>query len=54
MLEAVQRRIQRTLLDLQRVAGQLLDTQQDSVAVQRSERDGLQDEEVERALQEFD
>jgi hypothetical protein len=36
------------LIDEQGVAGDLPDPLQDSVPVQRSERDGAQDEEVER------
>src|SRR5206468_3148592 len=53
MFEAVQRRIQRPLLDLELVAGNLLDAQQYAVAVKRSEGDRLQDQKVECSLQEF-
>ena len=50
VLEAVQRRIEGPLLDFQAVFGNLLDAQQDAVAVQRAERDGFQNQHVERAL----
>jgi hypothetical protein len=44
VLQAVERRIERALLDLQRPAGDLPDPQQHAVAVQLAERDGLEDE----------
>jgi hypothetical protein len=50
MLEAVERGIQRALLNLQLVARHLLDAQQHPVAVRRIERDRLEDQKVERAL----
>ena len=53
MLEAIQRGIERALLDLQAVLRDLLDAEQDAVAVQRPQRDGLEDEEVEGALQQL-
>jgi hypothetical protein len=53
MLEPVERGIQRALLNLQRVARDLLDAQQDPVAVRRAERDRLEDEQVERTLQQL-
>ena len=46
ILEPEERRIQRALLDEQRAAGDLLDPQQHGVAVERPERDGLEDEQV--------
>jgi hypothetical protein len=49
MLEAVERRVERTLLDLERAARDLPDAQQHGVAVQLAERDRLEDEEVEGA-----
>jgi len=51
VLEAVERRIQRALLDQQRPLRHLLDALEHGVAVQRTERDGLQDEEIERSGQ---
>ena len=48
LLEAVERRIQRTLLDDQRAARDLLDAQQHAVPVEGSERDGLENQDVER------
>src|SRR5262249_44720223 len=48
MFEAIERRIERALLDGERVAGDLLDAEQDAVAVQRPERGRLQDEQIER------
>jgi hypothetical protein len=50
-LEAVERGVERALLDQQRAARDLLDAQQHAVAVQGAERDGLEDEHVERAGQ---
>src|SRR6185436_5036017 len=51
LLDPVQRRIERSLLDPQRVAGCLLDAQADAVAVQRPAFEHTQDQHVERALQ---
>src|SRR5215469_1700297 len=51
ILQAVQCRIERALLDFQPVLRNLLDTQQNSVSVQWPERDGFQDQHVERSLQ---
>src|SRR5215212_5250912 len=51
LFEAIQRGIERALLDQQPLARNLLDAQQDAVSVQRPERDRLEDEEVERSLQ---
>ncbi len=53
MLEAIQRGIERALLNLQAVLRDLLNAEQDAVAVQRPQRDGLEDEEVEGALQQL-
>ena len=50
----MQRRIQRTLLDLQRVLRQLLEPLGDGVAVQGTGGDDLQDQQVECALQQSD
>ena len=47
----MQRRIERTGLHLQHVAGNLLDAEDDAPAVHRLERQGLEDEQVQRALQ---
>src|SRR5258708_5200260 len=53
MLQPIQRRIQRALLDLKLIAGNLLYTQQHSVPMQRPQGYRLQNEHVERALQKF-
>ena len=53
MFQAIERRVQRALLNLKLVAGNLLDAQEHAVAVERSERDGLEDEKVERPLQQL-
>ena len=50
-LEAVQRRIERALLDVQRAAGDLLDAQQHAISMQLAERDRFQDQQIERAGQ---
>ena len=42
------------LQDFKALAGDLLDAEQDAVAMQRTERDGLEDEHLEGALREFD
>ena len=49
MLEAIQRGIERALLNEQCAAGDLLDAKEHAVAVQLAERDRLQNEEVEGA-----
>ena len=49
VLEAVQRGIQRALLDEECAAGDLLDPEQHAIAVQLAQRYGLEDEEIERA-----
>ena len=53
MLEPVERGIEGALLNLQSVAGDLLDAEEHAIAVERAERDGFQDQEVECALQQF-
>src|SRR5204863_4932369 len=53
MLQPVQRRVQGALLDLEVVARDLLDAQQDAVAVLGTERNRFEDEQVERALEEL-
>src|SRR5690606_10970510 len=50
VLEPVQGRIERTLIDLQRLARQLADPFRDAPAVERLELQRLEDERVERAL----
>jgi len=50
VLEPVQRGVQRALLHLEGVFGDLLQTLPDGVAVERSERNDLQQQQVERAL----
>src|SRR5262249_41610607 len=54
MFETVQGGVQRSLLDLQRISRQLLNAQQDAVPVQGTEGNCLENQEVERALQQFD
>ena len=54
VLEAEERGIERTLLDGELVAGDLLDAEQDAVTVERAEGDCLQDEHVECALHEIE
>jgi hypothetical protein len=53
MLEPIQGGVERALVDLQPVSGDLLDAQQNAVAVKRAQRDGFEDEEIERPLQQF-
>jgi len=50
VLQAVQRRIERALLDLQNVTGDLLDSLRDGVAVNRAQQDHFQDQQVQRSL----
>ena len=50
LFEAVQRRIQRALVDLHDLAGDLLEPSRDGVAMRGLERQDLQDQHVERAL----
>jgi hypothetical protein len=53
-LEAMERRVQRAGLDLQEVFRGPLDVPRDCMAMARARQQGSKDEEVERALQEFD
>ena len=53
MLEAVQRGIERALLDGERAAGDVLDAQQHAVAMLGTERQGLEDQQIERAGQQL-
>ena len=46
-------RIECALFNREGSAGDLLDAQQDAVAVQAAERDGLEDQQIESALEEF-
>ena len=52
LLEAMQRRVQRALADLENFAADLLNAFGDGPAVCGLERDGLEDQQVERALNE--
>src|SRR5262245_15262793 len=53
-LEAMERRVQRALLDVEGRAGDLVEAFRDSPAVLRLEGHGLQDEEVECALRKIE
>jgi hypothetical protein len=50
----VQRRVQRTRLDLEQILRRSLDMLGNGVAVGRSEKQCAEDEEVERTLKKFD
>ncbi len=50
VLEPVQRRIERALLDLDDLAGDLLQPLRDCVTVQRPERHDFENQQIERAL----
>jgi hypothetical protein len=54
MFEAEERGIQRTLLDGELVARDLLNAEENAVAVERAEGDRLQDEHVEGPLHEIE
>jgi hypothetical protein len=54
MLQAEERGIERALLNGELIAGDLLDAQEDTVAVERAEGDRLQDEHVEGPLHEVE
>jgi hypothetical protein len=54
ILEALQRRVERALLNQQNVVRQLADAARDRPAVQRLERERFENQEVERALDEVD
>src|SRR5207245_1424720 len=51
VFQAIQRRIQRALLNLQAILRNLLDAQEDAVTMQRPEGNGLEDQHVQSALQ---
>jgi len=51
--QALQRRVQRSLLDLEDVIRELTDPLRDRPAVQRLERDGLEDQQIDGALNEI-
>src|SRR5262245_50150053 len=53
LLEAMERGIERALADRQRVAGEQLNALGDPPAVQRLARDGFQDEQIQRALEQI-
>src|SRR5206468_10445920 len=53
ILETVERRIQRPVLDLQHLVGSLLDGVRDRVPVRGAEGQGFQDQQVERPLEHF-
>src|SRR5215469_13569771 len=52
-LKTIDSGVKGTLQDFEALAGNLLDAQQDAVAMQRTERDCLEDEHLEGALREF-
>jgi hypothetical protein len=54
MLQAEERGVKRALLDGELIAGDLLDAQENAVAVERAEGDRLQDEHVEGPLHEIE
>src|SRR5688500_18654817 len=54
LLQAMERWVKRTFADLEDLARQLLDPPRDGVAVGRSPAQRLEDEQVERALQQID
>src|SRR6266545_4993513 len=51
-LDPVDRRVERALLDLKQLVRQLSNALDNAVAVERHQAEGLEDEHVERALQE--
>src|SRR4051794_41428661 len=53
VFQAVERGIERALLHLEDIAGDLPDAQGDAVAVDRTEGDDLEDKHVERALEQI-
>jgi hypothetical protein len=52
-LKTIDGGVEGTLQDFEALTGDLLDAQQDSVAMQRAKRDRLEDEHLECALREF-
>src|SRR5690606_21119269 len=53
VLQTMQRGVQRALLDLQRATGNLFNPQQHAIAVQLPERNGLQDQDIQRSRQQL-
>jgi hypothetical protein len=51
LLQTVQSRIERALLDAEHLVGELVDARRDAVAVHRLRAERLEDQKVERALQ---
>src|ERR1700686_1163113 len=51
MLQTIERRVERALLNLEALLGHLLDAQQDAIAMQRAEGNGFEDQHIESALQ---
>src|SRR5205807_6650181 len=47
--QSKQRRVERALFDQQRSVGNLFDAQQNTVAIERAQRDGFQNEQIESA-----
>jgi hypothetical protein len=54
MFEAVERGVEGALLDFETILGDLLDAQQNSIAVEGAQGDGFEDEHVEGALQQVE
>src|ERR1051326_2685156 len=54
MFQPVQGRVKRSLRDLQRILRNLLNAEQDAVAMQRPERHGFQNQHVQSALEDID
>src|SRR5262249_32120943 len=50
LLDAVERRVERTLLDVEHLVRELSNTLNDSVAVQLSQRERFEDQHIERSL----
>ena len=53
IFQPVQCGVERTLMDLEKILGDLLEALRDAVAVPRAERKNLQDEEVQSPLEEL-
>src|SRR4029453_11031704 len=54
LLHAVQSRIERSLFDLQHLVRQLVDTQRDAISMVRAGAEALENQQVERALEQVD
>jgi hypothetical protein len=54
MFQAIERRVQRALLNLEAILRNLLNAQKNAVSMQRAEGDRLEDQHVQRPLQEID